>query len=227
MKQSLDARLLASTLQKRLIRCALTIFEISKIDSLAYQQTRPFPDTIFQHSSFKMPATRDKPTLNFSRFDCVCVTHQKHPNHLDLHNLWIGIFGFDFPFAELVDNTVNPAVFKADLSKLIMTKIVAHIITEASHTDAANIPGIQTTLEKLKFTPLHNGLHNQRKKFNTDDDFNNACQRIQSKAQKNEQLDITVQLNIAQLHIDFNNFDFLDFAKCSFSTVFPLSLIHI
>lgn len=66
-----------------------------------------------------------------------------------------------------------------------MNKIVTHISNKASHTDPAKVPGVKTTLKQLKFTLLHDGLYNQRKKFNRDDNFNNACQRIQSETNKN------------------------------------------
>ena len=168
-----------------------------------------------------MAGTRS--TLNHTKFDCVHVTCQKHPNHLDLHNLWIGVFGFDFLFDDLVNATATPAAFKADVDKIIMNKIVAHISNKASHTDPANIPGVKTALEQLKFTIVHDDLFNGCKKFDNNDDFSDACRRIQDEADENDRLDVTVQLDIAQLCIDFNNFNFLDFAKHSCNTPFTVT----
>ena len=97
---STNVGFLAQTLQKRPFQHLLTIFEFSRIKHLVCQQTHAFSDAIFQHSSSKMAMTRkNNPALDHSRFDHVCVTCQKHPNQLDLHNLWIGVFGFNFPFA--------------------------------------------------------------------------------------------------------------------------------
>ena len=214
---STNTLLPALTLQKRPISPLLTIFVYTKISSLVHLQTDAFSDALFEHSPLKMARTRSQ--LDHSRFDCVCVTFQKHPNFVDLHNLWIGTFGFDFSFADLLTNA-NPPDFKASLNTIIMDKIIAHITNEASHTDAANVPHIRATLENLNFTLVHDYLFTGRKRFDNDDDFNNACIRIQSKANNKERLDITVQLNIAHLHVDFNNFDFLDFTKYSHGTAF-------
>ena len=123
-------------------------------------------------------------TIDYSRFDCVYITYQKHQIHVDLHHLWIGTYGFDFPLSDLVDTKATPVALKPDVNKLVMTKIINHIVTEATHTDPGKVPDITTTLEQLNFTIVHEKLFNGRKKFNTNDDFNSALSKIQDKANK-------------------------------------------
>lgn len=217
---------IVQTLQKRKFRFSLTIFEISEIAFLVYLQTDTLFNTNFQHPSYKMPvATRTTGTqaLDLSRFDYVYVTYQEHPNHSDLHNLWIGVYGFDFPFTDLIDNAKTPPDFKSNIKTLIMNRIVAHVEKEATHTDAANQANIQHIIELLTLTILHDNIYNKRKSFQSDDDFINACRKIQQKAAKNERLDLTVQLNIAKLYVNFDDFDFLDFANYSYATAFPVT----
>ena len=97
-----------------------------------------------------------------------------------------------------------------------MNKIIAHIKQEATHADAANKNNIQHAVKSLTLTILHDDLCNKRKTFQNDNDFASACRKIQQKAAKTDCLDLTVQLNIAKLCINFNNFNFLNFANHSY-----------
>ena len=59
-----------------------------------------------------------------------------------------GIFGFDFPFNNLVDTTANPVSLKTNTVSIVMNKIINHIKIKAAHTDAAEIPNIKVKLKK-------------------------------------------------------------------------------
>ena len=83
----------------------------------------------------------------------------KTPNpHDDLHNQWIGVHGFDFPFNEPLDTNATPVALKLDVIKIIMTKIVNHIMNKAVHTDLAKMPDVKQTLKDLCLTLLHDSL---------------------------------------------------------------------
>ena len=60
-----------------------------------------------------------------------------------------GIFGFDFPFNNLVDKTANPVSLKTNTVSIVMNKIINHIKIKAAHTDAAEIPNIKVKLKNL------------------------------------------------------------------------------
>ena len=103
-----------------------------------------------------------------------------------------GIFGFEFPFNNLVDTTANPVSLKTNTVSIFMNKIINHIKIKAAHTDAAEIPNIKVKLKNLCLPLLHQSLHNNCKRCTTSDDLNSACCKIQAQQKKNDALDMII-----------------------------------
>ena len=226
LPEKLPPLLRQNKLQSSLTIVCLTTLQHTIVPTVRTFQLRS-PTYPFS-SSIMVASTRSGGTkIDFTKFDVVSVTFSKHSTVDDLHVLWTSLFGLDFPFDELLDKT-NPSdhQLRKDAVKFIHDKIIAKIKHEVTpdHTDAADLPNIDTIVYSLKVTHHSKFLANHRKQINNDDEFDFCLRRIDRKLKTGDLVDFEVQLNLSKLFTDVRTtFKWLNFAHYS-TKAFPVAV---